>query len=83
MTRRRLVGKLYYELLTARKERQLEDSIALVRLEQICPFPYDLVKAECDRYPNAELVWAQEESKNMGAWTYVQPRLNSLFADAA
>lgn len=41
---------------------------------QICPFPYDLVKAECAKYPNASLHWAQEEHKNQGAWGYVQPR---------
>ncbi|CAD5218540.1 unnamed protein product [Bursaphelenchus okinawaensis] len=74
-------GKVYYEILTARKERNLDDSIALVRVEQICPFPYDQIKAECDRYPNAQVVWGQEEPKNMGYWTYVQPRLNSLIRD--
>lgn len=41
---------------------------------QISPFPYDLVKAECAKYPNAEIVWAQEEHKNQGCWTYIQPR---------
>ncbi|KAI6203680.1 hypothetical protein M3Y94_00584500 [Aphelenchoides besseyi] len=74
-------GKVYYEFLSARKEKGLDDQIALARIEQICPFPYDQIKAECERYPNAELIWAQEESKNMGAWTYVQPRVNSLFAN--
>lgn len=44
---------------------------------QISPFPYDLVRQELTRYPDAELVWAQEEPKNMGAWSYVQPRLSS------
>lgn len=42
------------------------------------PFPYDQILDECNRYKNAELVWAQEEHKNMGAWTFVQPRFNSL-----
>ena len=42
---------------------------------QIAPFPYDLVKQECDKYPEADLVWSQEEHKNMGAWSYIQPRI--------
>jgi hypothetical protein len=44
---------------------------------QISPFPYDLVKKECAKYPNATLCWAQEEAKNQGSWTYVQPRFNT------
>lgn len=43
-------------------------------LAQISPFPYDLVKEECEKYPNAEIIWAQEEHKNQGCWTYIQPR---------
>jgi len=41
---------------------------------QISPFPFDLVKEQANLYKNAELVWAQEEHKNQGSWTYVQPR---------
>lgn len=41
---------------------------------QLCPFPFDLIKAECAKYPGATLHWAQEEHKNQGAWSYVQPR---------
>lgn len=44
---------------------------------QISPFPYDLVKKECAKYPNAELCWAQEEHKNQGAWNYVLPRFDT------
>ena len=44
---------------------------------QISPFPFDLVRRELDHYPNADLVWAQEEPKNMGAWFYVQPRVGT------
>ena len=44
---------------------------------QLSPFPYDQILRELDRYPHAELVWAQEEPKNMGAWSYVQPRLST------
>ncbi|XP_042238789.1 2-oxoglutarate dehydrogenase, mitochondrial-like isoform X2 [Homarus americanus] len=68
-------GKVYYDLAAARKEAGIEDSIAIARVEQIAPFPYDLIKQECDKYPDAELVWSQEEHKNMGAWSYIQPRI--------
>jgi len=71
-------GKVFVDIHRARAEAKKDDQIAVVRVEQICPFPYDQVKGECDRFPNAEIIWAQEEPKNMGAWTYVQPRLNSL-----
>ncbi|XP_011141083.1 2-oxoglutarate dehydrogenase, mitochondrial isoform X2 [Harpegnathos saltator] len=70
-------GKVYYDLKKARAERQLDDKIAIARVEQISPFPYDLVKKEAAKYPNAELVWSQEEHKNQGAWTYVQPRFHT------
>ncbi|XP_058835198.1 2-oxoglutarate dehydrogenase complex component E1 isoform X1 [Topomyia yanbarensis] len=70
-------GRVYYDILKARRERQLESEIAISRLEQISPFPYDLIKAECAKYSNAELVWAQEEHKNQGYWTYVQPRFDT------
>ncbi|XP_011330712.1 2-oxoglutarate dehydrogenase, mitochondrial isoform X2 [Ooceraea biroi] len=70
-------GKVYYELKKSRAERNLDDKIAIARVEQISPFPYDLVKKEAAKYPNAELLWAQEEHKNQGAWTYVQPRFHT------
>jgi 2-oxoglutarate dehydrogenase E1 component len=50
----------------------------LCRVEQISPFPYDELRAESALYPNAELYWAQEEHKNMGAWAYVKPRFQTL-----
>ena len=64
-----------------RNARKLEEKIALTRIEQICPFPYDLVKAEILKYPNAELCWAQEEHKNTGAWDYVYPRIDVAAGD--
>ncbi|XP_075233720.1 oxoglutarate dehydrogenase Nc73EF isoform X8 [Lycorma delicatula] len=75
-------GKVYYDLKKARDEKKLNDSIAITRIEQISPFPYDLVKKECAKYPNAELIWSQEEHKNQGAWTYVQPRFNTALNGA-
>ncbi|CAM8929696.1 unnamed protein product [Rhodiola kirilowii] len=76
---RRLVlcsGKIYYELDEERKKVKSED-IAICRLEQLCPFPYDLIQRELERYPNAEIVWCQEETMNMGAYTYIAPRLST------
>ncbi|KAK9512476.1 hypothetical protein O3M35_000899 [Rhynocoris fuscipes] len=70
-------GKIYYDLNKACKAKKLESSIAITRVEQISPFPYDLVKAECAKYPNAKLTWCQEEHKNQGAWTYVNPRFDT------
>ncbi|XP_072940888.1 2-oxoglutarate dehydrogenase complex component E1 isoform X2 [Epargyreus clarus] len=71
-------GRVYYDLLKERRERGLEKDIAIVRVEQISPFPYDLIKAEVAKYPNAQLVWSQEEHKNMGAWSYIEPRFRTM-----
>ncbi|KAJ8562717.1 hypothetical protein K7X08_031169 [Anisodus acutangulus] len=51
--------------------------VAICRVEQLCPFPYDLVQRELKRYPNAEIVWCQEEPMNMGAYQYIAPRLST------
>lgn len=67
-------GQIYYELL-AEREKRGRDDVALVRLEQIAPFAFDLVAENVKRYPNAEVVWAQQEPKNMGAAQYVTPRI--------
>ncbi|GAU20243.1 hypothetical protein TSUD_353070 [Trifolium subterraneum] len=76
---RRLVlcsGKVYYELDDHRSKVDASD-VAICRVEQLCPFPYDLVQRELKRYPNAEVVWCQEEPMNMGGYTYILPRLVS------
>jgi 2-oxoglutarate dehydrogenase E1 component len=70
-------GKVYYDLLAAREERGITD-VAIVRVEQLYPWPKDLVKAELIRYSNAEVVWCQEEPANMGYWQFVMPRLNFI-----
>uniref|UniRef100_A0A0P4Z4B0 2-oxoglutarate dehydrogenase, mitochondrial n=1 Tax=Daphnia magna TaxID=35525 RepID=A0A0P4Z4B0_9CRUS len=70
-------GKVYYELKKAREERGLDNTVAITRIEQICPFPFDLIRDEINKYPNAELKWVQEEHKNMGAWSFVQPRFET------
>ena len=63
-------GKVYYELLEAREAAKIND-IALIRLEQLYPFPKEELKVELQKYKNAEIVWCQEEPKNMGAWKFV------------
>ena len=64
-------GKFYYDLLRAREEKKRND-VALVRIEQLFPLPYERVKAELKKYASAkEVVWAQEEPRNMGAWSYL------------
>ncbi|XP_078040415.1 oxoglutarate dehydrogenase Nc73EF isoform X3 [Augochlora pura] len=70
-------GKVFYDLKKARAEKKLDDKVAIARVEQISPFPYDLVKKEAAKYANAELIWSQEEHKNQGGWTYVQPRFHT------
>jgi 2-oxoglutarate dehydrogenase E1 component len=61
-------GKVFYELLTRRQDDQI-NNIAILRLEQLYPFPAEILHRELDKYPNAkELVWCQEEPINQGAW---------------
>jgi 2-oxoglutarate dehydrogenase E1 component len=69
-------GKMYYDLTGADVR---PDSVAVVRVEELYPWPHEEVGRALARYPNAtEVVWAQEEPKNMGAWTYVAPRLRAV-----
>jgi 2-oxoglutarate decarboxylase len=75
-------GKVYYDLKAARVERQ--DAVtAIVRLEQLYPFPAEALRELAGSYPSArEAVWAQEESKNMGAWTFVERSLRAVLPPA-
>ena len=68
--------QVFYELFRARATLKRND-IAFLRIEQIAPFPFDHVASAIERYPNAEIVWAQEEPRNMGYWAYVAPRIRS------
>ncbi|KAJ8955572.1 hypothetical protein NQ318_001402 [Aromia moschata] len=74
-------GKVFFDLKKAIKEKNLEAKIALTRVEQLTPFPFDLLKQECTKYSNASIVWCQEEHKNQGGWTYIKPRLKQLLQD--
>ncbi len=72
-------GQVYYDIYNERKARELEEEIAIVRVEQLYPFPYEAVAAELSRYPNAaEIVWTQEEPKNQGAWYQIRHRIEEL-----
>lgn len=67
-------GKVYFDLLQARRAAGVKD-VALIRVEQLAPFPYESVREQAALYPNAELVWAQEEQKNAGAWNWISPHI--------
>jgi 2-oxoglutarate dehydrogenase E1 component len=67
-------GKVYYDLLEQQRTGNHTD-VAIVRLEQLYPFPADQLHQILDRYAKAELVWVQEEPINMGAWVHVKNHL--------
>ena len=69
-------GKFYYELL-AQREKLENDTVALIRIEQLFPLHLEKIQQIIDRYPNVDTyAWTQEEPKNMGAWSYMVERLN-------
>jgi 2-oxoglutarate dehydrogenase E1 component len=70
-------GKVYYDLLQTRRERGIKD-VALVRLEQIYPFPAKNLKTAIEAYVNAQVIWCQEEPENNGAWTFVDRRIEAV-----
>jgi 2-oxoglutarate dehydrogenase E1 component len=72
-------GKVYYDLLEAREEQGVDD-VYILRLEQFYPWPMKSLSTELARFPGAELVWCQEEPKNMGGWTFVDPWLELTLA---
>jgi 2-oxoglutarate dehydrogenase complex, dehydrogenase (E1) component, and related enzymes len=68
-------GKVYYDLVEKRREKELNNT-AIVRIEQLYPYPEARLAEVLAQYPNVkELVWAQEEPKNQGAWLFIAPRL--------
>ncbi|NNF06198.1 MAG: multifunctional oxoglutarate decarboxylase/oxoglutarate dehydrogenase thiamine pyrophosphate-binding subunit/dihydrolipoyllysine-residue succinyltransferase subunit, partial [Candidatus Eisenbacteria bacterium] len=67
-------GKVYYDLLKERDKSGLTD-VALIRIEELYPFPKTELQSILGRHPNAKLVWAQEEPRNMGAWLYMKDKL--------
>jgi 2-oxoglutarate dehydrogenase E1 component len=70
-------GKVYYDLLDEREKRG-ETRIQLLRIEQLYPFPGLALTDELTRFPNADIIWCQEEPKNQGAWSSVAPSIESV-----
>jgi 2-oxoglutarate dehydrogenase E1 component len=72
-------GKVYYDLYEDREKRGVDD-VYLLRVEQIYPFPLKALVKELSRFKKAEIVWCQEEPKNMGSWSFVEPYLEWVLA---
>jgi len=72
-------GKVYIDIEDERKKLGLDQGeVAVVRIEQIAPFPFDLVKEQLDKYPGADVYWSQEEHKNSGAYEYCKQRIRTV-----
>jgi 2-oxoglutarate dehydrogenase E1 component len=67
-------GKVYFDLLAERDARGLDD-VYLMRLEQFYPFPALALVKELERFKQAEIVWCQEEPKNQGGWSFIEPNI--------
>ena len=72
-------GKVYFDLLHARRERKIDD-VAILRVEQLYPFPTKPLAELAAVYRNAEFVWVQEEPENMGAWSFVDRRIEKTLS---
>jgi len=75
-------GKVYYDLFEERAKRGI-DNVYLMRLEQLYPFPVKPLIRDLARFPQADVVWCQEEPRNMGAWTFVQPEIEAVLESVA
>ncbi len=74
-------GKVYYDLVKKREEKG-HDDVAILRIEQLYPFPHKAFAAELKKYPNAtELVWCQDEPQNQGAWFFIQHNIHENMLD--
>jgi 2-oxoglutarate dehydrogenase E1 component len=75
-------GKVYYDVM-AKLDQLGSEAIAVIRVEELYPFPADHLREAFERFGNAEdFVWLQEEPQNMGSWSYIAPRIQSLLDDA-
>ncbi len=70
-------GKVYYDLYEEREKQGIDD-VYLLRLEQLYPFPTQALLEELKRFMGAEMVWCQEEPKNMGAWSFYEPLIEEV-----
>ncbi|WP_293749659.1 2-oxoglutarate dehydrogenase E1 component [Limnohabitans sp. Rim8] len=74
-------GKVYYDLVKHREAKEAED-VAIIRVEQLYPFPHKAFAAELKKYPNAtDLVWCQDEPQNQGAWFFIQHNIHENMQD--
>ncbi len=73
-------GKVYYDLLQERRDRKI-DNIMILRLEQLYPFPHKSLAERFKEYPNAEIIWCQEEAENQGYWTFVDRRIEAALGE--
>ena len=74
-------GKVYYDLVKKREEKGVED-VAIIRVEQLYPFPHKAFAAELKKYPHAtDIVWCQDEPQNQGAWFFIQHNIHENMAD--
>ena len=74
-------GKVYYDLVKKREEKGVED-VAIIRVEQLYPFPHKAFATELKKYPNAtDIVWCQDEPQNQGAWFFIQHNIHENMAD--
>jgi len=74
-------GKVYYDLMQAREDAGINDT-AILRVEQLYPWPKETLTKELAKYKNADVVWCQEEPANMGCWTFVDRRLEYALESA-
>ncbi len=74
-------GKVYYDLLQERRDKKIEN-VLLLRVEQLYPFPHKSLVEELKNYPNAEIVWCQEEPENQGYWHFVDRRIEAVLTEA-
>ncbi|MCB9983438.1 MAG: 2-oxoglutarate dehydrogenase E1 component [Rhodospirillales bacterium] len=74
-------GKVYYDLLMERRERQIND-VMILRLEQLYPFAHNALVEELKPYKNADVVWCQEEPENQGYWSFVDRKIEAVLGEA-
>ncbi len=71
-------GKHYYTL-NEERDKQKRDDIAIIRLEELCPFPTDEIREEIKKYKNIkDFIWCQEEHRNQGVWSFIRPRFENI-----
>lgn len=78
-------GKLYYDLVKERTTRSLEKEVAIIRVEELCPFPFAHIKSVLKTFfrdgSGPSIAWVQEEAQNQGAWPHVMPRLMNVLKE--